>query len=83
MSGVRLYVTVMHPGSRTTPLTEGARADFAAYAVALVRAVPLIRHVIVANEPNLNRFWLPRGGLDGSSAAPQRVSRSWPGPTTH
>ena len=70
VSGVRLYVTVMHPGSRTTPLTEGAQADFAAYAAALVRAVPLLRHVIVANEPNLNRFWLPQFGLDGSSAAP-------------
>ena len=28
-NGVRLYVTVMHPGSRTTPLTDEARADFA------------------------------------------------------
>ncbi len=70
VSGLRLYVTVMHPGSRTTPLTEDARGDFAAYTAALVRAVPLIRHVIVANEPNLNRFWLPQFGLDGSSAAP-------------
>ena len=28
-NGVRLYVTVMSPGSRTTPLTEEARADAA------------------------------------------------------
>ncbi len=70
VSGVRLYVTVMHPGSRTTPLTADQQGDFAAYAAAIVRAVPLIRHVIVANEPNLNRFWLPQFGLDGSSAAP-------------
>jgi hypothetical protein len=69
-SGVRLYVTVMHPGSRTTPLTDEARAEFAAYAAAIVREVPAIRNVIVANEPNLNRFWLPQFGLDGSSAAP-------------
>jgi hypothetical protein len=68
--GVRVYVTVMHPGSRTTPLTDEARSDFAASAAALVRAVPAIRHVIVANEPNLNRFWLPQFGLDGSSVAP-------------
>jgi hypothetical protein len=26
--------------------------------------------VIVGNEPNLNRFWLPQFGLDGTSAAP-------------
>jgi hypothetical protein len=66
---VRLYVTVMHPGSRTTPLTDGARGEFASYAAAVVRSVPAVRHVIVANEPNLNRFWLPQFALDGSNAA--------------
>jgi hypothetical protein len=69
-SGVRVYVTVMHPGSRTTPLTDEARRDFASFAATIVREVPSIRHVIVANEPNLNRFWLPQFSLDGSSAAP-------------
>ncbi len=70
LSGVRLYVTVMHPGSRTTPLTDQTRAEFASYAASIVRAVPTIRHVIVANEPNLNRFWLPQFGLNGSSVSP-------------
>jgi len=68
-NGVRLYVTVMSPGSRTTPLTEEARAQFSAYAAAIVRQVPTVRHVIVGNEPNLNRFWLPQFALDGSNAA--------------
>ncbi len=68
-NGVRLYVTVMHPGSRTTPLTDESRGEFAANAAALVRAVPGARHVIVGNEPNLNRFWLPQFGLDGSSVS--------------
>ncbi|MGH3078140.1 MAG: hypothetical protein ACRDPZ_08145 [Gaiellaceae bacterium] len=68
-NGVRLYVTVMSPGSRTTPLTSDARADFASYAAAIVRAVPGVRHVIVGNEPNINRFWLPQFGLDGANAA--------------
>jgi len=68
-NGVRVYVTVMHPGSRTTPLTDEARAAFASYAAALVREVPTVRDVIVANEPNLNRFWLPQFELDGSNAA--------------
>jgi len=68
-NGVRVYVTVMHPGSRTTPLTEEARAEFASYAAAIVRDAPSLRHVIVANEPNLNRFWLPQFALDGSDAA--------------
>jgi hypothetical protein len=70
LNGVRLYVTVMNPGSRTTPLTDEAQTQFASYAAALVKAVPAIRHVIVGNEPNLNRFWLPQFALDGSSASP-------------
>jgi hypothetical protein len=69
-NGVRVYVTVMHPGSRTTPLTEEAREEFAGYAATIAREVPAVRDVIVANEPNLNRFWLPQFGLDGSSVAP-------------
>ena len=68
-NGVRVYVTVMSPGSATTPLTDEARAEFSGYAAALVRAVPGVRHVIVGNEPNLNRFWLPQYALDGSNAA--------------
>ena len=47
---MRLYVTVMHPGSRTTPLTDEARAEFAAYAAAIVRQVPAIRDVIVGER---------------------------------
>ena len=68
-NGVRVYVTVMHPGSRTTPLTDEARAEFASYAAAVVRGAPSLRNVIVGNEPNLNRFWLPQFALDGSNAA--------------
>jgi len=69
-NGIRLYVTVMHPGSRTTPLTDEARDDFASYAATIVREAPAVRNVIIANEPNLNRFWLPQFALDGSSEAP-------------
>jgi hypothetical protein len=67
---VRVFTQVMNPGSRTTPLTDEARGDFAANAAALARAVPGIRNVIVGNEPNLNRFWLPQFEPDGRSAAP-------------
>jgi hypothetical protein len=69
MNGMRVFVTVMSPGSRTTPLTDETRAQFSSYAAALVRDVPSIRDVIVGNEPNLNRFWLPQFALDGSDAA--------------
>ena len=69
-NGVRVYVTVMSPGSATTPLTDQARGDFASYAAALVRDAPSIEHVVVGNEPNLNRFWLPQFAMDGTSASP-------------
>jgi hypothetical protein len=69
-NGVRVYVTVMSPGSATTPLTEEAQEAFASYAAAIVHAAPSLEHVIVGNEPNLNRFWLPQFGMDGTSASP-------------
>jgi len=70
-NAMRVYLTVMHAGSRTTPLTDDARGEFAAYAATIVRRIPSLRHVIVGNEPNLNRFWLPQFGLDGSSESPR------------
>ena len=66
LNGVEVYVSVYHPGSRTTPLTPEARAEFAGYAAAIVRANPSLRQVIVGNEPNLNRFWLPQFAEDGT-----------------
>ena len=69
LNGVRVYVSVYNAGSRTTPLTPEALTQFASYAAALVRAFPSFRDVIVGNEPNLNRFWLPQFGPDGSDVA--------------
>lgn len=69
LSGVEVYVSVYHPGSRTTPLTPEARAEFASYAAGVARANPGFRNVIVGNEPNLNRFWLPQFAEDGSGAS--------------
>jgi hypothetical protein len=67
--GVRVFVSVYHAGSATTPLTPEARSEFASYAAALVRGVPELRDVIVGNEPNLNRFWLPQFGPNGEDVA--------------
>jgi hypothetical protein len=67
--GVRVYVSVYHAGSRTTPLTPGAQAEFAAYVAEIVKANPTVRDVIVGNEPNLNRFWMPQFELDGTGAS--------------
>ena len=67
--GVTVYVSVYAAGSKTTPLGPDAISEFSQYAASLVRQVPGIRNVIVGNEPNLNRFWLPQFNADGSDAA--------------
>jgi hypothetical protein len=69
LNGIRVFVAVYHFGSRTTPLTPTAQAELSQYAAAIVRAVPSFDDLIVGNEPNLNRFWLPQFNPDGSGAA--------------
>ena len=67
--GTRIFLSVYQPGSATTPLTPEARAQFASYVAAIVRGVPEIRDIVVGNEPNLNRFWLPQFDESGNDAA--------------
>ena len=69
LHGVRVYVSIYHAGSRTTPLTAAHRAEFAAYVAEVVRANEAFRDVIVGNEPNLNRFWLPQFNANGTGAS--------------
>jgi hypothetical protein len=69
LSGVKVLVSVYSPGSATTPLDPAAQSQFAQYAAALARALPSFDDIIVGNEPNLNRFWLPQFGPDGSNAS--------------
>lgn len=69
LTGVRVYVSIYSPGSKTTPLTPEAQSQFASYSAALVAAIPTFDDVIVANEPNLNRFWLPQFNTDGTNAS--------------
>jgi len=67
--GITLFATIMPYGSKTTPLTATARRDFALYAADVVRQAPAIRDVIIGNEPNINRYWLPQFNPDGTDAA--------------
>ena len=67
--GIEVFASVLSYGSATTPLSDTDQADFAAYAASIVTTAPSIRHVIVGNEPNLNRYWLPQFAADGSDAA--------------
>jgi len=65
---MNVLVSVMNFGSKTTPLTDGDQAAFAAYAASVVTAVG-VRYLIVGNEPNLNRYWLPQYDPDGNDVA--------------
>jgi hypothetical protein len=55
--------------AQDTPVTAAERADFAAYAAALARALPTVREFIVGNEPNNEQFWSPQYGRGGSDVA--------------
>jgi hypothetical protein len=69
LSNITVLTSVLNQGSKTTPLTDADQSDFAAYAANLVQQVPSLRILIVGNEPNLNRYWLPQFNADGSDAA--------------
>jgi hypothetical protein len=68
---MKLAVVVWHGFGEETPRGPAERADFAAYAAAVVKALPRLRFVIVGNEPNLSTFWRPQfgGGRDVSARA--------------
>jgi hypothetical protein len=69
LDGVTVVTTVMNVGSKTTPLTDQDQLDFAAYAASVVKVSQALLILIIGNEPNLNRYWLPQFADDGSDVA--------------
>jgi hypothetical protein len=69
LNGVEVYFSVYNVGQRTTPLDTTAQSQFAQYAASVARLLPSFDQIIVGNEPNLNRFWLPQFAPDGSNAS--------------
>jgi hypothetical protein len=73
LTGMRVFLAV-YTNARWTPRTAKRRAQFASYAAGLTRALPGVTDVIVGNEPNLNRFWMPQFDRHGrDTAAPAYV----------
>jgi hypothetical protein len=62
-------VLAVYQLSSSTPVDPTQRTAFAAYTVALARALPEVRDVIVGNEPNLNLFWQPQFDATGGDQA--------------
>ena len=69
LANVTVVTSILNKGSATTPLTDADQSAFAAYAADVVRNVPALRILIIGNEPNLNRYWLPQFNADGTDAA--------------
>jgi hypothetical protein len=69
LNSLKVYVSVAQFGSKTTPLSGEDQTAFAQYTAAVAKQFPSLAGVIVSNEPNINRFWLPQFNEDGSDAA--------------
>jgi hypothetical protein len=69
LAGTRVVVSIYPFGSSQTPLTDESRTQFSDYTATVARAHPGFREFIIGNEPNINRFWLPQFGDDGSSVS--------------
>jgi hypothetical protein len=74
-AGADVYLTVYPGGSSETPLSAAEQARFAKFAGSLAGGLPELGHVIVGNEPNLNRFWLPQFGAGGRDLAAPAYER--------
>jgi hypothetical protein len=68
--GIQPIAAVYSFGSQT-PVTPRERAQYAAYAAALLRAIPELRYISLGNEPNGHLFWMPQFGPGGTDAAAQ------------
>jgi hypothetical protein len=68
-SGIDIYLTLYPDGPNDTPRTVAARTAFARWAAWIVARLPEVDHIIIGNEPNLNRFWLPQFGRGGRDVA--------------
>jgi hypothetical protein len=69
LDGLKVYVSVSQFGSATTPLSDADQQAFAQYTASIAAAYPALAGIIVGNEPNINRFWLPQFNADGTDAA--------------
>jgi hypothetical protein len=75
-SGIDIYLTLYPDGPNDTPRTPAARNMFARWAASIAAKIPELRHMIIGNEPNINRFWLPQfdsRGRDVSAPAYVRL----------
>src|SRR3954471_24950635 len=75
LDGITIILSIYQRGGATTPRTDTARADLAAFCASLAEDLPNVTHFIVGNEPNVNRFWWPQFGPKGEDVAARDYER--------
>jgi hypothetical protein len=75
------FVAALYGRPEAAPLDEAARDDYCAYAADLLDRYPVIKDLVVWNEPNKSYFWQPQFDEQGASAAPaayvELLARCW------
>lgn len=67
--GIQPIVAIYDANAKSTPSDATSRAQFVAFAQALVRGLPSVKTFIVGNEPNSNTYWLPQFDSAGGDVA--------------
>jgi hypothetical protein len=68
-AGIEPMVAIYNADSHSTPADATSRAQFVAFAQAVVRGLPSVTTFIVGNEPNSNYYWLPQFDSSGADVA--------------
>ena len=68
-AGARVVLWI-HGDRGSAPQTDADRDAYCAFARDALARFPQVRDVVVWNEPNLDVFWAPQYGPDGSSRSP-------------
>jgi hypothetical protein len=67
--GIQPIVAIYNANAKSTPSDATSRAQFVAFAQALVRGLPSVTTFVVGNEPNSNLYWLPQFDSAGGDVA--------------
>lgn len=78
--GMRV-VLALYGRASDAPQTAAAQAQFCSYAADLLHTYPTVNDLVIWNEPNSPRFWVPQFDGAGTAVAPQAyeglLARCW------
>jgi hypothetical protein len=68
-------VLAVYGAATDAPQTDAARDSYCAFVGSLLRRYPGVVDVVIWNEPNTGRFWLPQYDANGRSVGPAQYER--------